>query len=512
MIDIILKMFLGKYFESSDNNFISVNMESGIEIRNIIIKNDEINNFLKSKNIDIEIVYLKIEKINISFVTLSGILTLKIQGVDLRVKPNIHKNTSKQIKSKLTSLLKNKEKDCTGIYLSYHMDNSCQNNKISTKEILCCCCEKYKNEDGSICSYNNYNNMKTYICKECSLLKNKNEKNNLFFEEKKNITNINKYKIFMNEEKNVSYDYNKQDMTNMNIFKSYNKEKQDFPNFDNNINYYFYNKENKESINNTTTNIKSIRNNINNDNKNNEHFKESKNNNSISMNNINKLYTNNYYNYNNNISSVISIISDTQNYEKHNSLLSLNKSNHLNNCDLQYNNSLSKNVNCKYKLNQYENNFNEEKNKLNVGNKKSDIEIYNVEKKNELPFNPEQNKIKYNCYNNSKNILLSNDNSYVCLNNIFKQSKPLKKKKINNYLCSYGNKKLNDPPDKLHEGSMENNFIPLKGNILFDNINVQSKYDNVDSDHSNLLYTYNNVYHDREIKINVDDVFEKTKE
>ncbi|ETW39414.1 hypothetical protein PFNF135_06205 [Plasmodium falciparum NF135/5.C10] len=85
-------------------------MESGIEIRNIIIKNDEINNFLKSKNIDIEIVYLKIEKINISFVTLSGILTLKIQGVDLRVKPNIHKNTSKQIKNKLTSLLKNKDK------------------------------------------------------------------------------------------------------------------------------------------------------------------------------------------------------------------------------------------------------------------------------------------------------------------------------------------------------------------------------------------------------------------
>ncbi|KOB85394.1 hypothetical protein PFDG_00878 [Plasmodium falciparum Dd2] len=59
---------------------------------------------------------------------------------------------------------------------------------------------------------------------------------------------------------------------------------------------------------------------------------------------------------------------------------------------------------------------------------------------------------------------------------------------------------------------MENDFIPLKENILFDNINVQSKYDNVDSDHSNLLYTYNNVYDDREIKINVDNIFEKTKE
>ncbi|SOV11347.1 conserved Plasmodium protein, unknown function [Plasmodium gaboni] len=492
MIDIILKMFLGKYFESSDNNFISVNMWTGIEIRNIIIKNDEINNFLKSKNIDIEIVYLKIEKINISFVTLSGILTLKIQGVDLRVKPNIHKNTSKQIKNKLTSLLKNKEKDCTGLYLSYHVDNACQNNKISTKDILCCCCERYKNEEGSICSYNNYNNMKTYICEECSILKNKKNENNInsFFEEKKNITNINKYKIFMNEEKNVPYEYNKKNRTNMNIFKCYNEE----------------------SINNTTTNIKSIRNNINNDNKNDEYFEESKNNYSIPLNNINKLYTNNYYNYNNNISSIISIVSDTQNYEKHNSLLSSNKSNHLNNSHLKYNTSLSKNINDKNTLNQYKNNFIGEKNELNVRNKKSDIEIYNVDLNNEQPFNPQENKIKYNCYNNSKNILLSKDNSYVSLKNIFKQSKPLRKKKINNYLCSYQNKKLNDPLDKLHEGCMENGFIPLKENILFDHINVESKYDIFDSNHSNLLYTYNNVYDDSGIKINVDNIFDQTRD
>ncbi|CAD2089220.1 conserved Plasmodium protein, unknown function [Plasmodium vinckei brucechwatti] len=177
MIDMLLRIFFGKYFESYDNNFITMNMNAGVEIRNIIIKNDEINNFLKSKNVDIEIVYLKIEKINISFLTLSGVLTLKLQGVDLRIKPNIHKNASKGIKNKLMKLLKNKEKvhviDKIKLFSpNGAMDFSSPRRRLQ-KKILCCSCENYKDIKNTLCSYNNYSNIKTYICKDCSILKNK---------------------------------------------------------------------------------------------------------------------------------------------------------------------------------------------------------------------------------------------------------------------------------------------------------------------------------------------------
>ncbi|SCO59406.1 conserved Plasmodium protein, unknown function [Plasmodium berghei] len=177
MIDMLLKIFFGKYFESYDNNFITMNMNAGVEIRNIIIKNDEINNFLKSKNVDIEIVYLKIERINISFLTLSGVLTLKLQGVDLRIKPNIHKNASKGIKNKLMKLLKNKEKVHIVDKIKLFSPNGTTDfsflQKRVQKKILCCSCENYKGIKNTLCSYNNYSNIKTYICKDCSILKNK---------------------------------------------------------------------------------------------------------------------------------------------------------------------------------------------------------------------------------------------------------------------------------------------------------------------------------------------------
>eukprot|EP00366_Plasmodium_knowlesi_P000736 XP_002258233.1 hypothetical protein, conserved in Plasmodium species [Plasmodium knowlesi strain H] len=160
MIDIILKMLLGKYFEPCDKNFITMNMNAGIEIRNIIIKNDEINQFLKSKNIDIEIVYLKIERIYISFVTLSGMLTLKLHGVDLRLKPHIHRNASKGIKNKLMNLLRRNEGE---------------------NKTLCCCCESYQDVQDSLCCYNNISKIKTYICKDCSVLKNQDDEAHLAF-------------------------------------------------------------------------------------------------------------------------------------------------------------------------------------------------------------------------------------------------------------------------------------------------------------------------------------------
>ncbi|SBT75947.1 conserved Plasmodium protein, unknown function [Plasmodium ovale] len=189
MIDVILRMFFGKYFESCDNNFLTMNMNAGIEIRNIIIKNDEINHFLKSKNIDIEIVYLKIERINISFITLSGILTLKLQGVDLRVKPHLHRNASKGIKNKLTNLLKNNETvniSAAFFFLVRILEENNDNTRSKlANDILCCSCEKYKDMENSLCCYNNYNKIKTYICSECSVLKSKDYDRNVALIKKK---------------------------------------------------------------------------------------------------------------------------------------------------------------------------------------------------------------------------------------------------------------------------------------------------------------------------------------
>ncbi|ETB56641.1 hypothetical protein, variant 1 [Plasmodium yoelii 17X] len=139
--------------------------------------------FFKSKNVDIEIVYLKIERINISFLTLSGVLTLKLQGVDLRIKPNIHKNASKGIKNKLMKLLKNKEKvhiiDKIKLFSPNGTTDFSSSQKRVQKKILCCSCENYKDIKNMICSYNNYSNIKTYICKDCSILKNKKYGQNL---------------------------------------------------------------------------------------------------------------------------------------------------------------------------------------------------------------------------------------------------------------------------------------------------------------------------------------------
>ncbi|GAW79801.1 hypothetical protein, conserved [Plasmodium gonderi] len=175
MIDMILKMLLGKYFESGDNNFVTMNMKAGIEIRNIIIKNDEINNFLKSKNIDIEIVYLKIERINISFITLSGVLTLKLHGVDLRLKPYIHKNASKGIKNKLINLLRKNQEGEEVLLCTPRVENFNHSKFKTKKQTMCCCCESYKDEENSLSCYNNFSKIKSYICEECCILKNKDK-------------------------------------------------------------------------------------------------------------------------------------------------------------------------------------------------------------------------------------------------------------------------------------------------------------------------------------------------
>ncbi|ANQ06939.1 Uncharacterized protein PCOAH_00012140 [Plasmodium coatneyi] len=181
MIDIILKMLLGKYFEPCDKNFLTMNMNAGIEIRNIIIKNDEINHFLKSKNIDVEIVYLKIERIYISFVTLSGMLTLKLHGVDLRLKPHIHRNASKGIKNKLMNLLRRKVELLSPLKTGHV---NLEKNQ-GTNKILCCCCESYQDVQDSLCCYNNVSKIKTYICKDCSVLKDQDDEVHLTFIKKK---------------------------------------------------------------------------------------------------------------------------------------------------------------------------------------------------------------------------------------------------------------------------------------------------------------------------------------
>ncbi|KMZ94614.1 hypothetical protein PVMG_01970 [Plasmodium vivax Mauritania I] len=46
---------------------------------------------------------------------------------------------------------------------------------------LCCCCESYQDVQDSLCCYNNVSKVKTYICKDCSVLKDQNDEAHLAF-------------------------------------------------------------------------------------------------------------------------------------------------------------------------------------------------------------------------------------------------------------------------------------------------------------------------------------------
>ncbi|EUD66920.1 hypothetical protein C922_02504 [Plasmodium inui San Antonio 1] len=95
---------------------------------------------------------------------------LKLQGVDLRLKPHIHRNASKGIKNKLMNLLRRDEGDHVNLETPH-----------GANKILCCCCESYQDVQDSLCCYNNISKIKTYICKDCSVLKDQEDEAHLAF-------------------------------------------------------------------------------------------------------------------------------------------------------------------------------------------------------------------------------------------------------------------------------------------------------------------------------------------
>ncbi|KJP89080.1 hypothetical protein AK88_01166 [Plasmodium fragile] len=102
---------------------------------------------------------------------------LKLHGVDLRLKPHIHRNASKGIKNKLMNLLRHKVQLLSPLKAGHvNLEKTQGANKT-----LCCCCESYQDVQDSLCCYNNISKIKTYICKDCSVLKDHDNEAHLAF-------------------------------------------------------------------------------------------------------------------------------------------------------------------------------------------------------------------------------------------------------------------------------------------------------------------------------------------
>ncbi|CRG98972.1 conserved Plasmodium protein, unknown function [Plasmodium relictum] len=518
MIDIMLKMFLGKYFESCDNNFITMNMNAGIEIRNIVIKNDEINNFLKSKNIDIEIVYLKIEKINISFKTLSGILTLKLQGVDLRVKPNIHKNASKGIKNKIKNFLNNNQNENVKLYSPYDTQNIYNESVKLENDILCCCCEKYKNVENSISCYNNYNRIKKYICNDCSILKNKNSENNLIQKQtllkNKSSKYYNRNDIYLADTPYINTINNTNGDIDRNSYEK--KNKLNYLNFNNtkHLKYYDnnYQLNNKKEIKHDTNTFKNRDNAFFNDLKKNEtsskcaFFLTHSNNIKKSPNyNLNQI---NDYDYANKLNGSIYIDINKQEESNLNTLSELNKSNFYdfcklkNNCSSNRGNILKKNLylhdNSKFN---YKNSLNEDKS-LNYTKNGDKIQYpcNYTEKENHKLKNYEE---KFHEFDKNCKIYKKNNMSHP----VFYQNHIISKKKKNFENTLRQNESLeNNLRRNSYYINEINKEIPI--NTLYNKVNEGKNPYNIKNKYNNLLYSYNSIYNNKDNKIKIDNIFD----
>ncbi|CRG93208.1 conserved Plasmodium protein, unknown function [Plasmodium gallinaceum] len=524
MIDIMLKMFLGKYFESCDHNFITMNMNAGIEIRNIIIKNDEINNFLKSKNIDIEIVYLKIEKINISFKTLSGILTLKLQGVDLRVKSNIHRNTTKGIKNKIKKFLNTNQGDNIKLYSPYDTQNIHYESVKLENEVLCCYCDKYKNVENSLSCYNNYNNIKKYICNECSILKNKNNKNNLRLIQKQTFLKNKSSKYYNRNDiylANIPY-INVIDINNIDRSSYGEKINSNCLNFNHSKNFKYYNGNsqlnNKKEIKRDTHTFKNSNSNLKKDKNLSkcELFLESSNDiKSTSKYDLNQI---NDYNCTNKLNENICLDIHKQEEGNINTLCELSKRSSHNFCKIKNkclsNSDVFKNIylSDNNKLH-YANSLNENKS-LNITKNYDEIQQYPynyIEKKNNELKNYEK---EIGEIDKNGKIYKKNNMSHPILykNNIVSENKKVQKLNFENILRQNEllgnilNKKfcyINKINEKLNNMKI-NKEIPT--NVMYNKTNEEKCSYNVKNKY-NLLYSYNDIYNNKDNKIKIDNIF-----
>ncbi|PHJ16203.1 amine-terminal region of a tm vesicle-mediated sorter [Cystoisospora suis] len=85
--EFILKT-LSQYVEGVNEKTLKVGFNDGVEIRNLTLRTDFVNQMLQGKGVDARLEYGRIGRVRFVYTALPGIVTMQVDGLDLRLRPN----------------------------------------------------------------------------------------------------------------------------------------------------------------------------------------------------------------------------------------------------------------------------------------------------------------------------------------------------------------------------------------------------------------------------------------
>ncbi|CBZ51851.1 conserved hypothetical protein [Neospora caninum Liverpool] len=95
---------LSQYVEGVNEKTVTLGFNEGVEINNLTLRTDIVNHVLQNNGVDARLDYGRIGKLRLVYTALPGIVTMQVDGLDIRMRPNFTGTAIKKICATLGEL------------------------------------------------------------------------------------------------------------------------------------------------------------------------------------------------------------------------------------------------------------------------------------------------------------------------------------------------------------------------------------------------------------------------
>ncbi|KFG59700.1 amine-terminal region of chorein, A TM vesicle-mediated sorter [Toxoplasma gondii RUB] len=92
-----LQKTLSQYVEGVNEKTLTLGFNEGVEINNLTLRTDIVNHVLQNNGVDARLDYGRIGKLRLVYTALPGIVTMQVDGLDIRMRPNFTGTAIKKI-------------------------------------------------------------------------------------------------------------------------------------------------------------------------------------------------------------------------------------------------------------------------------------------------------------------------------------------------------------------------------------------------------------------------------
>ncbi|PFH33063.1 hypothetical protein BESB_082620 [Besnoitia besnoiti] len=100
----LIQKTLSQYVEGVNEKTVTLGFNEGVEINNLTLRTDFVNHLLQNNGVDARLDYGRIGKLRLVYTALPGIVTMQVDGLDIRLRPNFTGTALKKICTTLGEL------------------------------------------------------------------------------------------------------------------------------------------------------------------------------------------------------------------------------------------------------------------------------------------------------------------------------------------------------------------------------------------------------------------------